>query len=115
RVLRPAGRLALREFLAGPVQPAVYPLPWAESPAISFLHAPADLRGLLAGIGFAEIAWEDLTAPLSGGAPPPPTPGRLPTLGDLLHPEDGPTIRANLLRNYAENRVLIVQAVFQRD
>jgi SAM-dependent methyltransferase len=84
RVMRPGGRLAMREFLAGPVQPIHYPVPWAEDSAISFLCTAEDLRVLLAGIGFSELAWEDLTpamiARLQSGGQLVPT--RLPTAAD---------------------------------
>jgi MPBQ/MSBQ methyltransferase len=117
RVLRPAGRLAMREFLAGPVQPIHYPVPWAESPSISFLHSAEDLRALLTRIGFTERACEDLTpasiARLQSGGQVATT--QLPTGGDLMHGERVLVVRENMRRNHVEDRVLIVQAVFQRD
>src|SRR5579859_3943374 len=47
RVLRPAGRLAFHEIMAGPVQPIHFPVPWAHEPAISFLRPPEEVRALL--------------------------------------------------------------------
>lgn len=116
RVLRPGGRLAMREFVAGPVQPVLYPVPWANDASISFLRSADELRALLSSIGFTEVAWEDLTAASLARlqAPAPAAPARLPNAGDLLHQDGVAAIREGIRRNHAENRVLIVQAVFQR-
>ncbi len=54
RVLRPAGRLAFHEIMAGPVQPIHFPVPWAHEPAISFLRPPVGLH-LLLGPRFGEM------------------------------------------------------------
>lgn len=61
RVLRPGGRLALHEIMAGPAGPIHFPVPWARDPAISFLRPPEAVRALILGIGFKEIAWVDET------------------------------------------------------
>jgi len=112
RVLRPGGLLAVQEPMAGPVQPAVFPLMWAREPAASFLRTPAEMRALIAGAGFAERAWEDVTAetagPASAEAIPPHSAQRL-IMGAALDE----IIRANH-RNRAERRVVSVQAVFER-
>src|SRR5262245_25671173 len=65
RVLRPGGRLALHDIMAGPVQPLHFPVLWAEDPSISFLRPPADIRALLKGTGFREVAWIDNSAAIS--------------------------------------------------
>jgi SAM-dependent methyltransferase len=118
RVLRPGGRLALHEILAGPEAPVLFPVPWARGPGISFLRPPAAVRALLADAGFRELAWEDETevgatwfrerAAAVAGRPPPP-------LGlHLLLGDDLPAMLANLARNLAEGRVMVVRAVFAR-
>jgi MPBQ/MSBQ methyltransferase len=119
RVLRPGGRLAMREFLAGPVQPLHFPMPWTTDGAISFLWPEAELRALLGRLGFAELAWDDLTAgdlerrrAAAGGSPTAITGGQLfqKACGD-----DWAQVQQNFARNYAEGRLQVVQAVFQRD
>ena len=40
RVLRPGGRLALHEILAGPVSPIHFPVPWARDPDLGSLRPP---------------------------------------------------------------------------
>jgi MPBQ/MSBQ methyltransferase len=118
RVLRPGGRLAMREFLAGAVQPLHFPVPWTEDGAISFLWSAEAVRELLRRLGFAERAWEDLTAgdlerrrtaAAGGGAT---TGGQL---FQQLRGDDWQAVQQNLGRNYAEGRLQIVQAVFERN
>ena len=118
RVLRPGGRLALHEIVAGPNDPIHVPVPWARDPALSFLLPAAATRGAIAAVGFRELAWEDHTlAALAwfqarvdalDAHPAPP-------LG--LHLSLGPDVRLmliNLVRNLAEGRVAVVQGLFAR-
>ncbi len=119
RVLRPGGRFAMREFLAGAVQPLHFPVPWARDPAISFLWPVDAVRAALADAGFTELAWEDLTAAdlarrreaSVAGSSPAATPL---TGGQLFMGADHAEIQRNMARNYSEGRLSIVQAVFQR-
>jgi hypothetical protein len=104
--------------MAGPAQPVHFPVPWASHPAISFLRTPAEARALLHLAGWRERAWHDVTAAardwwrerrmraLQGPRPP---------LGlhFLLGPTM-PTMVANLMRSLDEDRVAVVQAVFER-
>lgn len=118
RVLRPGGRLALHEITAGPLQPVQFPVPWAREPGQSFLMTPEELRNLLGELGFAESVWNDVTADgfawfrtaleraAARGAP---SLGLHLLLGDVF-----PEMSRNMLRNLAEDRVCIVQAVMDR-
>jgi SAM-dependent methyltransferase len=118
RVLRPGGRLALHEIMAGPVQPVHFPVPWTRDPAFCFLRTPEEMRALLSSSGFAEIAWDDVTpsalawnrnwAEKSAGMPPRPL-----GIHVLLGPEM-PEMGRNMLRNLAEDRIVVIQAVLAR-
>ena len=118
RVLRPGGRLALHEVMAGSAGPPHYPVPWARDPAVSFLRPPEAIRSLLTDAGWRELVWVDTTAEAvqsfqrmaataaQAGSPP---------LGVhlLLGPDAEARLR-NQVRNLTEGRVTVIQAVFER-
>jgi SAM-dependent methyltransferase len=112
RVLRPGGRLALQEPMAGPVEPLLYPVMWARDPSTSFLRPPAEMRAIIEGAGFRALVWDDITAetagPSSGAAVPPHSIQRL-VMGDGIDA----IIRAGG-QNREEHRLVSIQAVFER-
>jgi MPBQ/MSBQ methyltransferase len=112
RVLRPGGRLALQEPMAGPVQPVIFPVMWARDPSMNFLRSPAAMRAVIEGTGFRAWAWDDVTAeiagPSTGAAVPPHSIQRI-VMGDALD-----AIIDAGQRNRAENRIVMIQAVFDR-
>lgn len=110
RVLAPGGRLALWDVTAGPEGPLHFPVPWADSPEQSHLVTPEQLAELLRQAGFAVTHWNDLTEPAEG------------TMSSFFanaQPKLGlhvivPNFRAkttNLVRNLAERRARLIQAV----
>ena len=57
RAVRPGGRFAMFDVLAGPHQPIHFPVPWASEQSFSFLSSPEETRNLIARAGFRELMW----------------------------------------------------------
>ena len=112
RVLRPGGRLALQEPMAGPVGPVLYPVMWARDAAASFLRSPAEMRAVIEGAGFRVRVWDDVTAetagPATGAAIPAHSIQRL-VMGGAIDE----IIRVGH-RNRDEGRLVSIQAVVER-
>lgn len=111
RVLRPGGRLALWDVAAGPNQPLVLPLPWAESPGLSHLAAPDELRRTIEAAGFEARIWNDLTS-VSAGFMRRLGEGPRPPLGLHVFVPDFPRKAENLVANLEQGRAKLIQAVF---
>jgi len=61
RVLKPGGRAAMSILAQGPAGEVRYPVPWAETPATSFLAEPDDLRAQIEAAGFEILDFIDET------------------------------------------------------
>lgn len=118
RVLRPGGRLAMHEIMAGKVQPVHFPVPWAANASISFLRSAQAMRTLIADSGFLEVSWVDASQqsrewfqrPLAALAA-----GKRPPLGlHLLLGETFVPAFRNQFRNLEEDRATVIKAVFER-
>jgi sarcosine/dimethylglycine N-methyltransferase len=113
RVLRPGGRFATFDVVLNSGEPH-YPVPWARTPATSFLLTAAATREAIEPAGFRTLAWQDDTeaaktwiAKLRAAGPPPS-----PNLGVVMGP-DFAQLAANLGRNLLEGRLGILTAVFE--
>jgi ubiquinone/menaquinone biosynthesis C-methylase UbiE len=110
RVLRPGGRLAFQEPMAGPVQPPIFPLMWARDATTNFLRTPMEMRALIAATGFRTCAWDDVTAETSGSSTTYSAHSiQYLVMGDMLA-----AITHSGRRNRDEGRVVMVRAVFER-
>jgi sarcosine/dimethylglycine N-methyltransferase len=112
RVLKAGGRLATFDVVLKSGEPH-YPVPWARTPAASFLLTADATRAAIEPAGFRLLAWQDDTeaaktwfAELRASGPPPS-----PNLGVVMGP-DIAELAANLGRNLMEGRLGILTAVF---
>ncbi|MGO4128739.1 class I SAM-dependent methyltransferase [Inquilinus sp. YAF38] len=113
RVLKPGGRFATFDVVATGGEPH-YPVPWARTPATSFLLTPAATREAVERTGFRTLTWQDDTeaakawfARLLASGPPP-----APNLGVVMGP-DFAQLTTNLGRNLMQGRLGILTAVFE--
>lgn len=112
RVLKSGGRFATYDVVLKS-EPR-YPVPWARTPATSFLLTAAATREAILPAGFRTLAWQDDTelakawAAQLGASSPPPSPN----LGLVMGP-DFALLTANLGRNYVEGRLGVLTAVFE--
>jgi SAM-dependent methyltransferase len=112
RVLRLGGRFGIFDVVLNGDDPH-YPVPWARTPATSFLLTAAATREAIEAADFRILAWRDDTeaakawaAQLRESAPPPS-----PNLGLVMGP-DFALLAANLGRNFLEGRLGVLTAVF---
>ena len=110
RVMAPGGTLAFQEFMAGPVQPTIFPVMWAHDGSTSFLRTSNEMRSLIESVGFRARVWNDVTADTST----PGAPDSEHSIAAILMGDNLPAIRLAGRRNEEEGRVVRVRAVFER-
>ena len=113
RVLKPGGRLAIYDVIAGDGRPLVFPVPWARRPELSFLLTSEQMKAALAAAGFAELSWADKTAEgiawfneLQAKYQAEPPLGLHVVMG-----KEFAGMAANLARNFREGRARLVQTI----
>ncbi len=113
RVLKPGGRFATFDVVLNSGEPQ-YPLPWARTPATSFLLTATATRDAIEPAGFRTLSWQDGTEAAKAwfaqqrASGPPPSPN----LGVVMGP-DFAQLAANLGRNFVEGRLGILTGVFE--
>ena len=113
RVLKSGGKFATYDVVARGGEPH-FPVPWARTPATSFLLTAEATRETIEGAGFRNVVWQDDTeaakawvTQLRVSGPPPQ-----PNLGVVMG-TDFAELSANLGRNIMEGRVGVLTAVFE--
>ncbi len=113
RVLKPGGRFAFQEMVAGKAATTYFPLPWATDPAENFLVCAEEMRSMLGEIGFIEELFEDtsdahLSRTAANAAPAAPGQLGLAVFVDNLAQKAG-----NARRSLEEGQVRLVRGVFR--
>ena len=116
RVLKPGGRLAVYDVVAGNGRPLIFPVPWAQGAEMSFLLTADAMRKVLESAGFFEVSWTDKTeaamtwfAELQARSPSSPPLGIAVVMGPQFL-----EMAKNLEQNLQDGRVRLVQAVLRR-
>ena len=118
RVLKTGGRLVLSNLAQGSGGEAVYPTPWAETAATSFLSTPEVTRAEIEAAGLHITSFRDITAEILSGmkamrakleADGLPPLGPHIFIGDRMR-----SYQINSLRNSEEGRVLSIEVVCER-
>ena len=115
RVLRPGGRFAMYDVVAGG-EPLRFPVPWARTPDTSFLLSASQTREAVHDAGFDEVWFQDQTSLATewfaalvggrGGASAAPAIG----LPVVMGPEFG-QMAANLYENLRHGRAGVIALV----
>ncbi|MFN8493748.1 MAG: class I SAM-dependent methyltransferase [Caldilineaceae bacterium] len=119
RVLKPGAAFVIYDVLTIGDQAIHFPVPWAQTAATSFLATRAELKTILAQVGFTVTAVEEHTTKaliaLARAATQQDQQTTPPPLG--LHLVLGPIVRTmvqSLRRNFAEQRVELVAVRCQK-
>jgi SAM-dependent methyltransferase len=116
RVLKNGGTFAFHEVMAGKQSDLHFPVLWANDASISHLRPQEEIRQILIAQGFKQVVWNDTTQhsydwframiERAKQISPPP-------LGMIVFAEDVPQKAANIIKNLEEERITVVQAVFE--
>ena len=120
RVLRPGGRFAFQDVAQGPAGPVHFPVPWSDTPALSFLCTAEDTRAMLEAAGFTVVEWRDTSEASiaefeAQRAQAAANPAARPALGiNLVVGADFLEKMKNSQRSLRENRTRLINAVVAR-
>ncbi len=113
RVLKPGGRFAFQEMVAGKVATSYFPLPWATDPADSFLVSAEEMCSILGECGLIVELFEDtseihLKRSIANTTPAVPGQLGLAVFVDNLAQKAG-----NARRSLEEGQVRLVRGIFR--
>ncbi len=119
-ILKPKGRLALHTICTGAATPIYFPVMFANDPDICFLLAASELRKLIVNNGFTELSWYDVTYKIlkdiqqARSKRPKNRPRSItPELFNLIF-TDISTKWKNAMRNFTEDRWVLIQGIFEK-
>jgi len=114
RVLRPGGRYAFQEMIAGAAGSPHFPLPWATDPADNFLVSAGEMHALLGACGLVAELFEDTSDTHLSRSAANATPAAAGQLGLAIFVDNLAEKAANARRSLEEGRVRLVRGVFRR-
>jgi len=114
RVLKPGGRFAFQEMVAGERPTTYFPLPWATDRAQNFLISPEETRELLAQSGLIADYFEDVSNdPLPPAATGTPESAAQAPLSLSVYVGNLAQKAENATRSLQEGQIRLVRGVFR--
>jgi sarcosine/dimethylglycine N-methyltransferase len=114
RVLKPNGRFAFQEMVAGKGVASYFPLPWATDPADNLLVSSEAMRTLLADSGFIADYFEDVSdAPLPTPATRTPESAPQAPLSLSAYVDNLAQKAENATRSVREGQIRLFRGVFR--
>lgn len=113
RVLKAGGRLVFFDLLRGDEsRPLEYPLPWARTADISFLHNETDTKAFIEKAGLVEDTWMDMTAQGAQALRQQVAPGAF-SLGLVLGEDFAERIQ-NVGRAISDGRLRLIRGLYRK-
>jgi len=114
RVLKPGGRFAFQEMVAGKMPTTLFPLPWASTPDEQFLASFEATNELLTQVGFIAEYFEDVsTAPLPEPASGTPEGVVQAPLSLSVYVDNLAQKAENAMHSIREHQIRLVRGVFR--
>lgn len=113
RVLKPGGRFAFQEVVAGQAATAHYPLPWASDPSHNFLVSAEELGSLLNACGLLEEQFVDISNDQPTQSTASSTPSAAGQLGLGVFVDNLGEKAGNARRSLDEGQIRYVRAVYR--